>query len=491
MTCLRAARLSALALACSLAVSPSLAAQGRRDGYDYYSATRALVRRGTQALILCNGLFVSERSLDDVFAQELTFGGIPLLHPRDGGVTIDRERRTVVVGATGNDPIPAMRAVYREGLGAVILSPSQTFLDIDALPELTLPPLEGDPATIPWPDGDLVSDAPHTSEFDGDALLGAVAWAFDPAAQPEPERTTVSVLVVHGGRIVHERYAPGFDMTTRTRIYSVSKSIGVTLIGMLVDRGQLELDAPLGLEWLPRARDAEQDPRQAITLADLLHMSSGLQSVDNAGRADVTGSGLSYWGGASSVKGALSRALVREPGTHWDYENYDTLLAVHAMKKALGGGQKYLEFPRRELFDKIGMRNTIVGADRMGDFMLSSQIYTNARDLARFGLLYLRGGEWNGEQLISREWIDFVRTPARSTEATGRFYGGQWWFEREGEGGTIPDAFSARGNRGNYITVVPSLDLVVVRRGLDRSAAGDRGFDMSEFVRRVAKAFGA
>jgi len=481
----------ALVIAFSLAAPSSRASQSQRDGYDYYGATRALVRRGTQALILCNGLFVSERSLDEVYAQELTFGGIPLLHPRDGGVTIDRERRTVLVGGGGNDPIPAMRAVYRQGLGAVILSPRQTFADIEALPELTLPPLAGNPDTIPWPDGDLLSDAPLPADIDLDALAAASNWAFDPEAQPQPARTTISVLVVYGGRIVHERYAPGFDRTTRTRIYSVSKSIGVTLIGMLVERGELSLDGPLGLEWLPRGRDADTDPRQAITLEDLLHMSSGLESVDNAGNADVTGSGLSYWGGASSVAAALSRGLVREPGTHWDYENYDTLLAVHAMKRALGGGQAYLEFPRRALFDKLGMRSTIVGTDRMGDFMLSSQIYTNARDLARFGLLYLRGGEWNGEQLISREWIDFVRTPAPSTAATGRFYGGQWWLSREGEAGAIPDAFSARGNRGNYITIVPSLELVVVRRGLDRSAAGDRGFDMTEFVRRVAKAFGA
>ena len=118
---------------------------------------------------------------------------------------------------------------------------------------------------------------------------------------------------------------------------------------------------------------------------------------------------------------------MREPGTNWDYENYDTLLAVYAMKLAIGDPQEYLQFPRAALLDKIGMRNTLLSTDRFGDFIFSSQVYTNARDLARFGLLYLNGGMWNGERLLSEEWIEFARTPAPSTAEIGNFYGGQWW----------------------------------------------------------------
>jgi CubicO group peptidase (beta-lactamase class C family) len=106
-------------------------------------------------------------------------------------------------------------------------------------------------------------------------------------------------------------------------------------------------------------------------------MSSGLDPVDN-GRCAAVGSCLSYFGGASSVAGALARGLVSQPGTRWDYENYDTILAVHALKTALGA-QDYLAFPRAALLDRIGMRNTLVGVDRFGDFVLSSQVYTNAR----------------------------------------------------------------------------------------------------------------
>ena len=116
----------------------------------------------------------------------------------------------------------------------------------------------------------------------------------------------------------------------------------------------------------------------AITLRNVLQMSSGLYPVDSWGREYVTGSGLSYWAGESSADGARDRGLIRKPGTHWDYENYDTLLAVYAMKKVLGD-EAYANFPRDRLFDPLGMRTTVASTDRFGDFILSSQVYSNAR----------------------------------------------------------------------------------------------------------------
>ena len=183
--------------------------------------------------------------------------------------------------------------------------------------------------------------------------------------------------------------------------------------------------------------------------------------------------------------GARSRAVIREPGTYWDYENYDTLLGVYAMKLALGGEKAYAEFPRKALLDKIGMRNTLVSTDRFGDFVLSSQVYTNARDLARFGLLYLNDGIWNGQRLLSEEWINFVRTPAPSTESIGGIYGGQWWLVPEGRNDVPKEAYSTSGNRGQYTVVVPSHNMVIVRRGLDY---GRQGFDRWGLTREVLKA---
>jgi CubicO group peptidase (beta-lactamase class C family) len=255
---------------------------------------------------------------------------------------------------------------------------------------------------------------------------------------------------------------------------------------MLVDQGKLALDESLNLDWLPEEGSPETDPRRAITLRQVLNMSSGLYTVDNRGMEYAVGSGLAYWAGASSARGAVNRGLIREPGTFWDYENYETLLAVLAMKNVLGDDETYLQFPRRALFDKIGMRNTFASVDRFGDFILSSQVYTNARDLARFGMLYLQNGVWNNDRLLSEEWINFVRTPAPATSDRGNFYGGQWWLVPDDRLDVPKDAYSTAGNRGQYVIVVPSHDLVIVRRGLDY---GKQGFDRWDLLAEVLKAF--
>ncbi|MCG8607627.1 beta-lactamase family protein [bacterium] len=459
------------------------------DHYDYHSATELIVNYGRQALMICNGLFVSNRTLEQIYEQELKLYRTPMLPPLM--VTIDKERRTVAIGGGGNHPFPVMRAVYREGLGAVVLAPNQTFDDIDELPVLKMSPLSGDPSKIAWPVGDLVSRKNLPKQIDQKALAAAGEWAFDRVAHDgHYSQVTLSLLVVYKGDIVYERYAPGVDYTTKTRTWSTAKSIASTLIGIIVGEGKLALDDPLPFQtWSPWKQPSvsDADPRTEITLRDVLHMSSGLYPVDNE-KEYVVGSWLSYWAGTSVAKGALDRGLVYQPGTHWDYENYDTILAVLALKAAIGDQQKYLEFPRQALFDKIGMRNTIAGVDRFGDFVLSSQVYTNARDLARFGLLFLNKGMWNGERVLPESWVTFVRTPAHSTRNSGNFYGGQWWLVPDNRKDVPQDAYSTAGHRGQYTVVVPSHDLVIVRRGLDWLPREYR-FSQWDLTREVLKAF--
>ena len=465
-----------------LAALPAAAQQ--EETWDYWQPQRQMVRQGQQAIFMCNGLFTSNRNLEQVFSQELAYLAEPVGTAKGGDYEVDRERQAVTIGS--GHGVPKMRAAFREGIGCVVMAPDQTLADIDSLPAIDMPPPAGDASKIPWPDGDLTGLIELPAGVDAAALQAASDWAFD---RESPQQVTLSLLVVHGGKIVHERYADGVDMTTRTRTWSTAKSIASTLIGMLVNDGKLSLDAPLGFDFLPReAAAAETDPRSAITLRHALNMSSGLQTVDNGGQEYAVGSGMSYWAGASSVEGARRRALIREPGASWDYENYDTLLAVYAMKRALGSETKYHEFPRRRLLDPIGMRNTLLSTDRFGDFILSSQVYTNARDLARFGLLYLRNGVWNGERLLSEDWIDFVRTPAPSTAERGNFYGGQFWLVPDERKDVPKDAYSTAGNRGQYVVIVPSHDLVIVRRGLDW---GRQGFDRWDMTREMLKAFQA
>ena len=471
---------SEIALVVAALLLPAVASAQQEESYDYFRFDRDMIQHGMQAVLMCNGLFTSNRTLEQVFQQELAYLRQPVGTPRGGDYVVDWERKAVAIGAPGGTP--TMRAAFRKGLGCVIMAPDQTFEDIESLPILAVPPPPGDPATMPWPDGDLIEEKPLPSNVNATALAAASDWAFE---RESPEQVTLSLIVVHKGQIIHERYAPGVDVTTKTRTWSTAKSIAVTLFGMLADQGKMHLDQPLGFEWLPRSASPETDPRNGITLRNVLNMSSGLYLVDSRGMEYATGSGLSYWAGASSVNGARNRGLTREPGTFWDYENYDTILAVYAMKLALGDAQTYLEYPRKALLDRIGMRNTLLSVDRFGDFILSSQVYTTARDLARFGMLYQQNGMWNGERLLSEEWIAFVRTPAPSTAEVGNFYGGQWWLVPDNRTDVPGDAYSTAGNRGQYVIVVPSHDLVIVRRGLDY---GRQGFNRWDLTREVLQA---
>lgn len=467
--------LTLLSLFCSVSANAQ-----QQESFDYWSYNREMVRNGQQAIFMCNGLFTSNRTLEQVFAQELAFLSEPVGSASGGDYVVDRERRAVAIGS--GETAPVMRAAFREGLGCVILAPDQTFDDIDSLPILDVSPPPGDPSRIAWPDGDKTDKGPTPAGVDDSALRAASDWAFD---RESPEQVTLSLLVVHKANIIHERYAPGVDVATKTRTWSTAKSIAATLIGMLVDQGRMSLDEPLPFDWYPEVSSGDHDPRSSITLRHVLNMSSGLYPLDNDGLEYATGSGMSYWAGASSIRQMRDRGLIREPGTYWDYENYDTLRAVYAMKLALGE-EAYLEFPRKALLDRIGMRNTLLSVDRFGDFIMSSQVYTNARDLARFGLLYLQGGVWNGERLLSEEWIEFVRTPAPATADRGNFYGAQWWLVPDDRTDVPKSAYSTSGNRGQYVIVVPSHDLVIVRRGLDY---GRQGFDRWDLLREVLKAF--
>lgn len=470
-----------LLAALSLPFAP-LAAQ-QEEAFDYWRPQRDMIRLGQQAILTCNGLFTSNRTLEQVYDKELAFFDHPVGTPRGGDYEVDWDRKAVAIGVPGGGA-PVMRAAFREGIGCVILAPDQTFEDIDDLPVLDMPPPPGDPATIPWPMGDLVEDGGLPAGVDAAALQAASDWAFD---RESPYQETLSLMVVQNGRILHERYAPGFDVTTRTRTWSTAKSIAATLVGLLADDGRMHLDQPLGLDWQPDVSNAESDPRDAITLRHVLNMSSGLYPIDHAGLEYATGSGMGYWAGASSVRLALDRGLIREPGTYWDYENSETLLAVLEMKRVLGSEREYRTFPRRALLDRLGMRNTLLSTDRFGDYILSSQVYTNARDLARFGMLYEQDGMWMGERFLSEEWVDFVRTPAPSTADRGNSYGGQFWLVPDDRKGEVPaDAYSTAGNRGQFVIIVPSHDLVIVRRGLDW---GRQGFDRWDLTREVLKAF--
>ena len=280
---------------------------------------------------------------------------------------------------------------------------------------------------------------------------------------------TTAVVVLRDHRLVAEWYADGFGPDVPQRTWSVAKSLAGTIIGAAVQRGEVDVNAPADIPDWGRAGD----PRQAITLDNLLRMASGLTSDTAGNRTDAL-----YFGGVGVDEQAPTWPLIAAPGTRYRYANNDTLLAV------LSIAETFREHPPAELFARLGMHDTWAETDWRGNYVLSSQVWSTARDLARFGQLYLDDGMVDGERILPEGWLEYVSRPSGPQPRGEQGYGATFWLFDKSEG--IPaDAISANGNRGQYVIIVPSRDIVIVRRGED--PAGAR-FDHIAFTRDVLAA---
>ena len=165
-------------------------------------------------------------------------------------------------------------------------------------------------------------------------------------------------------------------------------------------------------------------------------------------------------------------------------------MALRTLRERFVDNNDYLRFPYTELLDKIGMQHTFLETDWQGDFILSSQVWTTSRDLARLGLLHLQNGKWNGEQLLPPDWLNYISTPAPAQPpSTSPGYGAQWWLYNERFPELPNDTIAARGNRGQFLIIIPSKALIIVRRGYD--LAGEPGFNEHDFTRDVLQALEA
>lgn len=462
-------RALSLSIALMLAAAPAIAAED--------PALMSLAA-GYKAAFTCSAHFNARRSVEEIAGDELNriypdFREALAALPE---AVIDEKAKTVSVSYS--ERMPPRIAAWRPFLGCAQLPTGAEAAMAENLPRIRSARIETTMAEAMQRENFAALDLENA------ALDETVSAAFDRATYGAGTETT-AVIVVKDGLIVAEKYRGGFGPDVPQRTWSVAKSLAATVIGAAVEDGIIDIDAPASLD----AWSSPGDPRGAITVKNLMHMASGLDSGPAGNRTDDV-----YFGGGRVADHAITRRLIAEPGTRWTYANNDTMAMMRTLRERMDDDGAYWRYPFERVLAPLGMKHTFVETDWNGDFVLSSQVWTTARDLARLGLLYLNDGEWEGERILPEGWAKFVSTPAPAQPPAARAggrpypgYGAQFWLFDE-RFGLPAGSYAAMGNRGQYVMIVPERNIVIVRRGFDDN--GGAQFDIAKFSADVLAAMG-
>jgi len=448
---------------------PRPAAASTDEGSSSVSPRHAAAQAaGYRALHLCTATFSS------ALPQELIDRTGSGQSARANETIIDDKNKLVTVKFA--DDMEPRIAAWRPALGCTQLPIGATLDMVKQLPRMPdsikIPNFDSQP----WPMGDANATAALPT-----SQTVAVSSVFDEAFKNQQgtyRGNTWGVVVIKDGKIVAERYASGWNMHTSSRTNSMCKSLSVSLVGIGVKNGWLDVHkkAPL------KAWQKPGDPRGQITLNNMLQMASGLYT--ESGRNPQ---GEIYGSGAPASEVSLLNIVDSKPGKRYVYAGSDTILSTRAVREAVNDDKKWISFPHRELLWKVGMTRTLIETDWTGDFITSGQCWSTARDFGRFGLLYLADGVWNGARILPEGWSKYVSTLAPAQPASrargGAGYGAQFWIYGGMEG--LPEvAYSPGGALGQYAMIIPSKNVVIVRRGLDVGG----GFQLAKFSADVLKA---
>ena len=417
---------------------------------------------GVTAHNLCAAAFTQHVDPDATFRELVR----PMIGPAGplARYRVDSGARAVEASAG----LERARAVYTQGYGCrLVIDPARP-LPAPAPPRAASPPDGFAPPTL------VAAPDPALK-----AALDAI-FSDPPGAAP---RYVKAVVIVKDGKVVAERYAPGFGVDTPVLSYSVAKSFTNAFLGVLARQGRLRMDAPVGApEWA-----APGDPRGRLTLDDLERMQSGLD-------ADESGSGFDpasqmLYAHDDMAHFAADHPLRKPPRTEWRYTSANTLILDRVIGQAVGGGAAGLRaFADDQVFRPMHMDGVTLEFDGAGTFSGSAHVYAPARAFARLGLLYLNDGAApDGARILPEGWVAYSR---RST--LGSSYGAGFW-TNDGPSeeaawrvahGFPKDGFFASGNRGQRIYIIPSEKMVVVRFGY----TGGESFDIAGDMRLIKAA---
>jgi len=439
----------------------------------YYCWISFPIITGYGAKNMCSAVFLAGRSEQQEREQELGFSPMTL-----GTYEVDYKDSSVTATVFG---FAKRKAIYRTGLGATLVNELSEEEVRKQHFRLATPPVINRIDTIPFPMGDKIS-ATADSSVDAAKMKQAVEAVF---TENDPEKLirTRAVVVVHNGNIVAEKYADSFNKESMLIGWSMTKSLTSALTGVLVKQGKLNIDAPAPVpEW----KDAN-DPRHAITIKDILQQSTGLDFLEDYSKSsDAT---KMLFQKADMGAYTASHELKDKPGTVFYYSSGNTNILSRIIRQTVGE-QDYHAFPYEQLFYKLGMYHITMEPDASGTFVGSSYSYGTARDWARFGLFYLNDGVSNGERLLPGGWVKQTVTPAPA--ALKGQYGYQFWLNAGAKDNAAnrkyphcpTDMYCCDGYEGQFVFIIPSKNLVIVRLGLTQND----GFDADAFAAGVISA---
>jgi len=431
-------------------------------GAAFYLNSLFPIITGYAAKNLCSNVFVSGRQPADIEAIDLNFSFIKFTKSK-----IDASEKSV----TSRFLWGKAKAIYRDGFGATL---------VRDVPEDSLRnevyAIDTDPGysrdTTMWPLGDIVPDTvPAGISRD---LLASVEDKL--MNKGEYKGIPFAFMVLYKGVPVSEAYRDGLDKNTRFLSWSMAKSFTNAQVGILVKMGRMSKADPAGIEdWKP-------DERSKITINDLLQMQSGLKwNEDYGSRSDVN---LMLFDHGDMSSFAVSKQLEYTPGTHWYYSSGTANILSQLVRQEFDSDTSCYAFTQDQLFEKIGITDAVFEVDASGDFVGSSYLYATARDYARFGLLYLNDGVFNGERIFPEDWVDYTRTPASGSNGK---YGALFWLNKDGRYPSAPDdMFSCEGHDGQMIFIIPSKELVVVVLGFSHKP--DNALETDRLLKDVLQA---
>lgn len=428
----------------------------------YINYPKLEIMSGFSAKSIASGHFIDHRSLEMIEKGDNDISELSIVNSK-----IVEAGKFVTSAVFG---LKERKAIYREGLGATLIND-----DFDISKPYLTPKRFFLKNNLVFPYGNNEPKDTLFANVNYAKLNTVIDNAFDKPGE-KGKRSRV-VLVIYKNKIIAEKYENGFDKNSKIMGWSMTKSITSALFGVLDKQGRFDINKPAPIpEWV-------NDDRKIITTNDLLHMNSGLEWEEEYDRiCDAT---KMLYVSNDMTRSQLEKPAKYKPNTHWCYSSGTTNLLSGILRKQFKTHQEYLDFGYSAFIDKMGMNSMIIETDMKGNFIGSSYGWATARDWAKFGLLYLHKGNWNGEQILNESWIKYSITPTNTSNGQ---YGAQFWLNKGGKFKDTPrDMFYCSGFQGQMVAVFPSHDLVIVRMGLKENPEFDFNGLLSGIVSSLKK----